>query len=402
MSWAGQAGGSPARPWPPYPAEHSFAEERPSLNQMSTTKNHSEPETEPVQPAEMAEEDEEQSLPEPDAPEAVLDEFRRGHGVAGRRPRRHSAFYQARAVAPRRLPHDRWPRRRALCRQGQEYQEARHGLWAADRPRHAYRAHDCRHPHARIRRHAHRNRSAAVGSEPDQAPAAALQRGAARRQIVSLYRDHDRSLGAANSQASRRAHPAGTLLRAVRFGLGRQPHHQCPAARVPAALMQRSVFRVAHAAVPALSDQALLGAVHARDRFQGLFGAGARGQRISVRTQQDGEGRACRRNGEGVRRARFRARRDLPRPTGSAVRHSVAPGRQSAWRRGGGRLCGASAGRLFLRRGVFLPHRAELGQPRLFPKGRPLPRAGRGAVRIPGAVLRRPAAAAPYPDLARD
>ncbi len=41
---------------------------------MSTTKNHSEPETEPVQPAEMAEEDEEQSLPEPDAPEAVLDD----------------------------------------------------------------------------------------------------------------------------------------------------------------------------------------------------------------------------------------------------------------------------------------------------------------------------------------
>jgi excinuclease ABC subunit C len=42
---------------------------------MSDTKNHSEPETEPVQPADIAEEDEEQSLPEPDAPEAGLNDF---------------------------------------------------------------------------------------------------------------------------------------------------------------------------------------------------------------------------------------------------------------------------------------------------------------------------------------
>ena len=40
----------------------------------------------------------------------------------------------------------------------------------------------------------------------------------------------------------------------------------------------------------------------------------------------------------------------------------------------------ASAGRLYLRRGVLLPHRAELGQPRLFSQGRPLASA-------PGEVL---------------
>ncbi len=40
---------------------------------MSAQKSQSEAETEPVQPAETAEEDEEQSLPEPDAPEAMLD-----------------------------------------------------------------------------------------------------------------------------------------------------------------------------------------------------------------------------------------------------------------------------------------------------------------------------------------
>ena len=74
---------------------------------------------------------------------------------------------------------------------------------------------------------------------------------AARRQVVPLYPDHVRSLGAADPQASRRAHPAGPLFRAVRFGLGGQPHHQRAAARVSAALVQRSVLREPHAAVPA-------------------------------------------------------------------------------------------------------------------------------------------------------
>ena len=39
--------------------------------------------------------------------------------------------------------------------------------------------------------------------------------------------------------------------------------------------------------------------------------------------------------------------------------------------RGGRRLRRAPGGRLLLRRGVLLPHRPELGQPRLFPQGRP-------------------------------
>ena len=46
-----------------------------------------------------------------------------------------------------------------------------------------------------------------------------------------------------------------------------------------------------------------------------------------------------------------------------------------------------SGRRLHLRRGVLLPHRAELGQPRLFPEGRPLAAGRRGAGRVPGAVL---------------
>ena len=82
---------------------------------------------------------------------------------------------QARAVAAGRLPHDRCARRRALCRQGEEHQEARRRLCAADRARHPHRAHDRGDPHARIRRHPHRDRGAAARGEPDQAAAAALQ-----------------------------------------------------------------------------------------------------------------------------------------------------------------------------------------------------------------------------------
>ena len=143
---------------------------------------------------------------------------------------------------------------------------------------------------ARIRRHAHRDRSAAARSQSHQALAAALQRGVARRQVVSLHPDHRRSLGAANPQASRRAHAAGPLLRAVRLGLGGQPHHQCAAARLPVALLQRCLFREPHPAVPAVSDQALLGAVHRRDRLSRICRTGARSQCVPLRPQQGGQG----------------------------------------------------------------------------------------------------------------
>ena len=137
------------------------------------------------------------------------------------------------------------------------------------------------------------------------------------------------------------------------------------------------------------------------DRIQRLCGAGARSQRVPVRPQQDGQGPARRGNGKSLHGARLRARRDLPRPPRGAVGDPIAAGHQSAHRRGGRRLCRAPAGRLHLRRSVLLPHRAELGQPRLFSQSRQIARAGRSAFGLPGAVLRRQAAAAPDPDLAR-
>ena len=69
-----------------------------------------------------------------------------------------------------------------------------------------HRAHDRGDRRDRIRLDRDRDRGAAARSQPDQAAAPALQRAAARRQVVSLHPDHRRSLGAADPQASRRAH----------------------------------------------------------------------------------------------------------------------------------------------------------------------------------------------------
>ena len=63
--------------------------------------------------------------------------------------------------------------------------------------------------------------------------------------------------------------------------------------------------------------------------------------------------------------------RRCSRPPRRAVGHPVAAGHQSAQRRRGRRVRHPSAGRPVLHRGVLLPHRPELGQPRLFPEGRP-------------------------------
>jgi excinuclease ABC subunit C len=66
---------------------------------MSATKNPIEPENEPVQPAEATEEDEEQSLPEPDAPEAVLDDVA---AVAGSLAEGRDAILRCTKLAPSR------------------------------------------------------------------------------------------------------------------------------------------------------------------------------------------------------------------------------------------------------------------------------------------------------------
>ena len=85
--------------------------------------------------------------------------------------------------------------------------------------------------------------------------------------------------------------------------------------------------------------------------------------------------------------ARFRARRDLSRPPGRAVGDPVAAGRQSARRRRCRCVRDPPGRRLQLRSGVLLPHRTELGQPRLFPEGRSRRSRRRGAQRLHRAIL---------------
>ena len=100
-----------------------------------------------------------------------------------------------------------------------------------------------------------------------------------------------RSQGAADPQAPRRPQPQGRLLRPVRFGRRRQPHHQHAGAGLPVALLLGCRVRESHAPVPAPPDQALLGAVHRRDRPRGLRRAGRRRPRASSTAKARTRGR---------------------------------------------------------------------------------------------------------------
>ncbi len=126
------------------------------------------------------------------------------------RPCRDRAGGAARPDLARRLPHAQCGKRRALCRQGQECPQAAVFLRAGHRAAAgAHPAHDRGHRHGRDHLHRDRNRGAAARSQPDQAVAAALQRAAARRQIVSLYPDHRATIGRRRSSsiAARRSRP---------------------------------------------------------------------------------------------------------------------------------------------------------------------------------------------------
>ncbi len=139
-------------------------------------------------------------------------------------------------------------------------------LYARHRPHQPHRADDLRNGGDGVRHHRDRDRGAAAGGQPHQAAEAALQRAAARRQVLPLHPDHRRPCLAAAHQASRRAQPAGRLFRPLRQRVGGEPHAQRAAARLPAAQLLRQLLREPHAALPALPDQALLRPVHGRGR----------------------------------------------------------------------------------------------------------------------------------------
>ena len=112
---------------------------------------------------------------------------------------------------------------RAVRRQGAQPEEAGRGLRPAGPPARAAAPHGDRDGGDGDRHHPHRGRGVAARSEPHQAPQAALQHRAARRQILSVA-DADRGPSVpADRQAPRRAVAPRQLLGAVRLGLGGEP-----------------------------------------------------------------------------------------------------------------------------------------------------------------------------------
>ena len=111
-----------------------------------------------------------------------------------------------------------------------------------------------------------RGGGAASRGQSHQEAEAALQRHAARRQVVSLY-----SRSRATIPVRKLAKHRGARSRPGRYfgpfasagAVNRT--HQCAAEGLPAALLLRQRVREPHPPVPALSDQALLGAMHRRD-----------------------------------------------------------------------------------------------------------------------------------------
>jgi hypothetical protein len=214
--------------------------------------------------------------------------------------RAHPGLSEDAARCAGRLSHARCQGRRALCRQGQEPQEARGVLCQDGRPQRAHRAHGGRYGRDAVRHHGVRNRSAAARIQSDQAAEAALQCFVPRRQILSQHPAARRPSLCANPQASRREIGQRRLFRAFRVGRRRQPHAQCAAARVPAALVLGFRVRIAHAAVPAVPDQALQRALHGRIDEAGLQATRRRGRSISHRQEPRGAGGACGRHERGV------------------------------------------------------------------------------------------------------
>ena len=157
--------------------------------------------------------------------------------------------------------------RRALCRQGAQPEEARRQLYAPRRAERPHRAHDPRHRDDGFRAHAHRDRGAAARGQPHQAAAPALQRAAARRQVVPLHPDRRGSRGAGDHEASRRAAAEGQLFRAVRLGRRGRPHGQRAAEGVPDPhLLRRRLSRAARGPACSTRSSAARRPARARSR----------------------------------------------------------------------------------------------------------------------------------------
>ena len=220
--------------------------------------------------------------------------------------------------------------RGALCRQGALDQEAHRRLYGARAPAEPHRPHGRADALDGFRHHRIGRRGAAARGQSHQAAQAALQRDAARRQELPLYSHLHRASGGEAHQASRRALARGRLFRPVRQRRRSVSHPQRAPAGVSLAHLLGQFFRQSDPAVPALSDQALLGPLHGRDRPRRVREAGLGGARLSLRPQPRDQEPPCNRNERGGGGARFRKGGAIARPDQRAFGDPGRAERQSA------------------------------------------------------------------------
>ena len=223
-----------------------------------------------------------------------------------------------------------------------------------------------------------------------------------RRQVLPLHPDRRGSRGAGDHEASRRAAAEGKLFRPVRLGRRGRPHRQHAAEGVPDPHLLGRGLRTA-ARGPACSSRSSAARRPARgeialDDYRRLV---EEAKAFLTGSSQEVKAELAREMEAASATLDFETRRALSRPARGALAHPVAPGHQSARRRRGGRLRHPPGRRPHLDPGLLLPHRTELGKPRLLSEGRQEPRRAGGARAVPRAVLRRQAGAAADPRLAR-
>ena len=298
---------------------------------------------------------------------------------------------EARAAAdsPRRLPVQGRRGPDHLRRQGARAARPRAlvlpGLAAAGVPQGAHGRRDRR---PRARRHRQRDGGARAREQPDQAPQAAVQRAAARRQEPPVPQAH---AGRGVPAALRRA-AAGRgrqrLRRALHPGEPRPAHRLSRAQAVRHPLVQGGAERPPCAALPAAPDRPLPRAVRRRGLRARSLPPLVRG-RAPVPRGTDGRGRPAAAAGDGARRggAALRGGRLAARPGAGAAAHGGAAEDHDHRDRGARPVRRVRGGRA--RGGAGLQRARRQGRGARGLPARRADRARAGAVAHGAAVLRR-------------